>query len=97
MFTSATKRHPTSRKIMGTPLWLLVLPMVTVGLIKNRGRTPLDQHGNRNQTEDAWVTNELCLACGHYTDHQYIQWADEPVVTVECVSCGHSGEYSDAQ
>lgn len=92
-------RNTSSRAVLGTPLWVFVAPICLYAKWSQRNRRVLtvSPNGDREATQDAWVVKEICVGCGEVEDHQYIQWADEPVVTVECVGCGHAGEYLDAK
>lgn len=79
----------SSRQILGWPLFLLAAPIIAVNYPKNlhRRRNPLDQHGNRNVTEDTWVAQDFCLDCQRDRLHTFVQFADEPAVESECQFC----------
>lgn len=48
------------------------------------------------ETEHEWLRTEFCQPCGIETDHQWLQFKDEPVVTRECLNCEHVSTYWDA-
>lgn len=77
----------SSRSILGTPLYLIVAPILLLGRIRLRGRIPLVKYDSDAVTAE-WVTKELCFDCDRYTDHIYVEFRDEPVVESECSRCG---------
>lgn len=36
-----------------------------------------------------WTQYQLCRKCGDKTEHFFIEYRDEPVVTKDCLECGH--------
>lgn len=43
-----------------------------------------------------WLRTEWCGPCEQFTDHEYIEYRDEQVVTRQCMNCEHITSYWDA-
>lgn len=91
------RRNRSSRSILGTPLWVLSLPIIAVAWRNNneRWRNPLTPDGKRDTPAREWVRREICLDCRDETDHVYIEFVDEPAVESECRACKAVRVYED--
>lgn len=89
-------RHlPSSRQILGTPFWLLAMPMCFAGWLANRHKErvmPCTPHGLEPHE---WMRVHWCSTCQDDMDHSYKEFRDEPVVTKECHGCGVVTEHWD--
>ena len=75
--------------------WLapLFIPMIIAA--KYDGSWEPNMHQSETSEHD-WIRVEWCRACGNETDHHWIQYRDEPVVTRECMDCEHVSTYWDS-
>lgn len=81
--------------IFGPPFGLLAIPMALAAIRETRERTMNPLTGEKEDVQDTWTTFEECFGCGRETEHQYLLWADERVVTSECTRCAAVIEHPD--
>lgn len=81
-------RHlPSSRQVLGTPFWLIAMPMCFAGWLTNRNKgrvLPCTPHG---LAAHEWTRMEWCFVCKRETEHLFLQFPVEPAVDAECREC----------
>lgn len=86
----------TDVQIMGW-FYPIAMPMVLGATIKNWVRPRMRRPDNEDvpAVDHDWLRVEWCHACQNETDHEYVQWKDEPVVTRTCLECEELSTFWD--
>lgn len=78
------------------PLFLFSLPLMAVGAYKLRGRKPR-MSPDSDAVISEWTNESYCRSqdCMAYTQHNFVEWKDEHLVTKECTECEAVSEIWD--
>lgn len=92
-----SKPQPSSRQVLGTPLWLFVAPICLFALATNRTKERVLMFTPQGDDPHEWISTEFCNDCGHHVAHSFKEWVDEGVVESKCGECGVPSSYVDAK
>ncbi|MCW2843340.1 MAG: hypothetical protein JWN22_1256 [Nocardioides sp.] len=81
-------------RILGWAFGLFALPMIYAARIQEALMNQLDEWKHPEPAHE-WEAFRWCNCKAEDTEHLFIEWRDEPIVTIECLECGVTSVIED--